>query len=148
MSIHQHLVSPITCIQFDNGVFGMMDRDSFMRVCIHLSFFIAKYRLCLIWIHTWSVFSATHTDSSHRHCSLPHASAIFPQLLSHLSRPLTEASQRERSAWHPDKSAAQKATAGVQQRQSLIPLLAHTHVSSPPLFLAPLFFCGLFRVLF
>lgn len=59
----------------------------------------------------------------------------FPQLLSHLSRLLTEASQRERSAWHPDKSAAQKATAGVQQRQSLILLLADVSLSFSPLFL-------------
>lgn len=65
----------------------------------------------------------------------------FPQLLSYLSRLLTEASQRERSAWHPDKSAAQKATAGAQQRQWVILLLADDSLSfsSLSLFFSPLF---------
>lgn len=55
----------------------------------------------------------------------------FPQLLSHLSRLLTEASQWERSAWHSDKKQPQTQAVGLQQRQSLTPFPSQTiHFSS------------------
>lgn len=137
---------------FENCVFEMMDRHSFMRVCTHPSFYFTKYSSCLILIYSWDGFLCNpHTFHSPPRFSCFFPCTKFPQLLSHLSRLLTEVSQRERSAWHPDKSAAQKATArsAAKAIRNSAPCRRLPFLLPPFSFLlSPLFFCGLLRLLF